>query len=104
MPAITVEKAFVPDSKHSVAVFLLPVAEYVVADYMFQWGNACYHYTLPNDTNTTRVSVDFRVIPRAYYQTIYKDCLRVDGQPRFSLGAYYQETGPISTDVAESAD
>lgn len=60
-----------------------------------QWGNACYHHTLPNDTDTTRVSVDFRVIPRSHYQTVYKDCLRLDGQPRFSLGAYYQETGPM---------
>ena len=62
---------------------------------LLQWGNACYHHTLPNDTDTTRVSVDFRVIPRSYYQTVYKDCLRLDGQPRFSLGAYYQETGPM---------
>ena len=61
------------------------------------WGNQCLHYTLPNDTDTTRVSIDFRVVPKSYYQTVYKDCLRLDGQPRFSLGAYYDETGPTST-------
>ena len=48
------------------------------------WGNQCLHYTLPNDTDTTRVSIDFRVVPKSYYQTVYKDCLRLDGQPRWS--------------------
>ena len=61
------------------------------------YGNRCRHYTNPNDTDTTRVSIDFRVVPRSYYQTVYKDCLRLDGQPRFSLGAYYDETGPVSS-------
>ena len=68
-----------------------------VGECVLFWGNQCLHYTLPNDTDTTRVSIDFRVVPRSYYQTVYKDCLRLDGQPRFSLGAYYDETGPISS-------
>ena len=50
--------------------------------------------------DVTRVSVDFRVIPKQYYQTVYKDCLRLDGQPRFSVGAYYQETGPLPAAAA----
>ena len=27
------------------------------------WGNQCVHYTVPNDTDHTRITVDFRVIP-----------------------------------------
>ena len=69
---------------------------------MLFWGNQCLHYTLPNDTDTTSVSIDFRVVPREFYQTVSKDCLRLDGQPRFSLGAYYDETGPISSRLARA--
>ena len=31
------------------------------------WGNRCRHYTLPNDSECTRVSFDFRVIPERYF-------------------------------------
>lgn len=31
------------------------------------YGNRCRHYTLPNDTGGTRVSFDFRVIPRPLF-------------------------------------
>ena len=27
------------------------------------YGNQCIHYTVPNDTDTTRLSLDFRVVP-----------------------------------------
>ena len=27
------------------------------------YGNRCWHYTVPNETDTTRVSFDFRVVP-----------------------------------------
>jgi hypothetical protein len=30
------------------------------------FGNRCAHYTVPNDTAATRVSIDFRVIPMEY--------------------------------------
>ena len=59
-----------------------------------------YHSRFEQRRDATRVSVDFRVIPKQYYQTVYKDCLRLDGQPRFSVGAYYQETGPLSAAAA----
>lgn len=29
------------------------------------WGSQCQHYTLANETETTRVSIDFRVVPRS---------------------------------------
>jgi hypothetical protein len=31
------------------------------------WGNQCQHYTVANQTDATRVSFDFRVIPRSMY-------------------------------------
>jgi hypothetical protein len=31
------------------------------------WGNQCHHYTIANRTDSTRVSFDFRVIPRSLY-------------------------------------
>ena len=36
------------------------------------WGNQCLHYTVPNDTDCTRVSFDFRVIPRSRYTNAFK--------------------------------
>ena len=27
------------------------------------WGNQCSHYTVPNDTDHTRITIDFRIIP-----------------------------------------
>lgn len=31
------------------------------------WGSQCNHYTVPNSSETTRVSVDFRILPRSLY-------------------------------------
>ena len=59
------------------------------------YGNKCMHYTLANHTNATRVSFDFRVVPRSLFQTEYAGGMRCDGIPRFALGAYYGETGPL---------
>ena len=30
-------------------------------------GNACRHFTVPNGTSSTRVSIDFRVVPQSLY-------------------------------------
>ena len=32
------------------------------------WGNQCRHYTDPNRTDSTRVSFDFRVVPRQLWR------------------------------------
>ena len=37
--------------------------EMEVGQMMQFWGNQCVHYTVPNDTGHTRITVDFRVIP-----------------------------------------
>jgi hypothetical protein len=36
------------------------------------WGNQCQHYTVANCTDWTRVSFDFRVIPRSRYTNAFK--------------------------------
>lgn len=38
-----------------------------VGDIFRFWGNQCSHYTEPNNTGSTRVSFDFRVIPRCFW-------------------------------------
>ena len=48
------------------------------------------HYTLPNGTDVTRVSIDFRVIPRSKYYAVRFQ----DGRPRFVVGAYYAAYDP----------
>ena len=35
------------------------------------WGNQCEHYTVANTSGSTRVSFDFRVIPRSRYTNAF---------------------------------
>lgn len=65
-------------------------------------GHALYHYTHPNDTPHTRVSLDFRVVPGPCYDDDFEGS-RLPGGPRgqrqqaFFVGGYYaiarQESG-----------
>lgn len=34
------------------------------------WGAQCMHHTVPNTTTRTRVSFDFRVVPRSCFQEV----------------------------------
>lgn len=57
------------------------------------WGNQCRHYTVPNDTEHTRVSMDFRVIPGCMWDESEVEQMaatrkRRDGR-KLALGAYY---------------
>ena len=56
------------------------------------WGHSCSHYTVPNDTDHTRVSIDFRVIPdkNRLYRELYDKSHRRDGLMRFADGAYFE--------------
>jgi hypothetical protein len=47
------------------------------------WGSQCNHYTVPNTTGVTRVSVDFRVLPRSLYN--------LPNSPRahFAIGGFF---------------
>ena len=50
------------------------------------WGNQCMHFTLPNETPTTRVSLDVRVVPMALH---VDDWASPKGRVAFQLGGYY---------------
>lgn len=56
------------------------------------WGNQCLHGTLLNETPTTRVSLDFRVVCGVDYDKQAAIGLRADGSQRFQLGGYYKST------------
>ena len=80
-----------------------PIALGGAGEALLFYGNQCQHYTMANDTQSTRVSLDFRVIPRSLYRAVYPNSTRVsDGQPRFALGAHYDETGPLTAEQLAS--
>lgn len=56
------------------------------------YGNKCRHYTVPNTTDTTRVSFDLRVIPGFYYHR-YPPTKTIGTTKRllFDIGNYYAE-------------
>ena len=45
--------------------------------------------TVPNETDATRGSIDFRVVPRALYCERYSQSHRSDGMPRFAPGGFF---------------
>jgi len=53
------------------------------------WGHQCEHFTQPNETGRTRLSIDFRVIPRAQYCSRYPRSHKKDGSERFALGGFF---------------
>lgn len=57
------------------------------------WGHSCEHYTLPNETDETRVSFDFRVLPTSLYRETYPNSHRKDGLARFGLGGFFAQAG-----------
>ena len=75
------------------------------------WGNQCQHYTLPNDTDVTRVSIDFRVIlarhyiPRYISPDLEKDHNAIEStEPavcRFEIGGWYRISASTTTSTAE---
>ncbi len=50
------------------------------------WGNQLTHFTVVNETNVTRVSVDVRVVPSLLFDTAWKN---PKGVVAFQLGTYY---------------
>ena len=63
--------------------------ELVPGQCMLFWGHQCKHYTVPNDSGITRVSIDFRVVPPGYYKASYPNSHRRDGQARFARGCFF---------------
>jgi len=62
------------------------------------WGNQCEHYTVPNATENTRVSFDFRVIPEPLFESGVSPerTLRHGGELR--VGSYYMMVRREATD------
>jgi hypothetical protein len=69
------------------------------------YGNGCVHYTVPNRTEVTRVSMDFRVVPARIYDNDFIGSRRKLGRSgdveeegsseqwytqKFKLGGYYE--------------
>jgi hypothetical protein len=59
-------------------------------EYLLWNGNRCRHYNKTNITNTTRVSLDFRVLPETCYNPEY-DKKTATTKQRFIIGEYYSE-------------
>ena len=54
------------------------------------YGNQCVHFTLPNETFATRVSLDARAVPGPCFDPDPPEARR-DGRPLFQVGGYYAE-------------
>jgi hypothetical protein len=53
-------------------------------------GNRCRHGNKKNDTGVTRISFDFRVLPRMHYNDEHTSITSTTGK-RFIIGEYYSE-------------
>lgn len=53
------------------------------------WGQRCDHFSFPNDTDSTRLSFDFRVAPLKHFQERYPHSHSASGDARFALGGFY---------------
>ena len=53
------------------------------------YGNLCCHYTVPNTTDSTRVSFDLRVLSLEHHDPHWKD--RLGRDCLFKVGAYYRK-------------
>ena len=60
-----------------------------LGQFMRFWGNQCEHYTLRNETDVTRVSIDLRVVPRELFHPAWAS---PKGRVAFRLGQYYVST------------
>ena len=67
------------------APFELPGA----GSYRRFWANQLRHYTLPNETGSTRVSLDLRAVPLSLF---VPDWASPKGSVPFALGFYYRST------------
>lgn len=52
------------------------------------YGNKCRHFNRINDTNISRISIDFRVIPISKYYCNNKN-ISLHGKRKFLIGDYY---------------
>lgn len=52
-------------------------------------GNSLFHFTRPNDTGATRVSLDFRVVPGPLYDNDHAGSRAPNGRQKFFVGGFY---------------
>ena len=65
------------------------------------WGNRCRHYTVANDSGTTRVSFDFRFLFRRFYDPHIENIY--GGPTAFLLGGYFdaiRADGELDGDIS----
>ena len=60
-----------------------------VGDLLRFYGNQCDHYSLPNETGVTRLSLDFRIVRRSDFVSDYPGSVMSDGKPRFGEGGFF---------------
>ena len=54
-----------------------------------QQRHQCDHYSLPNETGVTRLSLDFRVVLASRYLETYPGSHVGDGSSRFGVGGFF---------------
>ena len=59
-------------------------------EYYIWNGNKCRHFNKPNSSGLTRISMDFRVLPRLHYNENYQN-LSATSKRKFVIGDYYSE-------------
>lgn len=57
------------------------------------------HFCVPNDTETTRVSIDFRAIPLPYYDETFTHL--PSGHVSFKRGGYYRSSDDAEPELDE---
>ena len=67
------------------------------------WGNACRHFSLPNTTTTTRVSIDCRIVPPGLWQGDRGEISDPDGT-LLQLGGYYARLSEAPATRSRSCD
>ena len=53
------------------------------------YGHQCDHYSVPNESGATRLSLDFRVVPRSHFLERYPGSHMRDGSARFGCPGFF---------------
>ena len=77
--------------------------EMQVGEFLQFYGHQCDHFTFPNDTEHTRLSLDFRVVPCSHFLERYDSSHHPNGRPRFGQDAFFALLEPTSSAIPSSA-
>ena len=67
------------------------------------YGHQCDHYSLPNESGVTRLSLDFRVVPRSHFCEAYPGSHMGDCKARFGIGGFFGVLGPDGHELKEGS-